>query len=247
MLNLWEKLEPKERLTLLAIYGLSVLLAGIVGYGWGGGGNSPTETANAPMTNSPAPTDEMPANVETIDLSQPNPAPESESQVTANTTASQPETELAVHVSGSVQSAGVYQLPAGSRVVDAIQKAGGVKPNADLDALNLAEPLTDGQKIYVPRKGEVPPSTVVASTGRTASAPSGTLASSAPAPRFPININRASVDELETLPGIGRVLAERIVEYRQRNGGFQSVDELLEVRGIGPKKLEDIRPLATVR
>ena len=138
-----------------------------------------------------------------------------------------------VDVAGWVRHPGVYEFATGARVIDAIEAAGGARPGAMLEALNLAAPLADGSQILVPREGEtgtVPP--VAAGSGSVA----GTL----------VNLNIASAPELETLPGIGEVIAQRIVDHRTANGPFASVDQLLDVSGIGDAILESIRELVTV-
>jgi competence protein ComEA len=143
-----------------------------------------------------------------------------------------PAITLIVDVAGAVHDPGVYEFAEGDRVIDAIEKAGGPMPKADLSLLNLAAPLTDGTQILVPKAG--PPGAVVPGGGAPGSA--GGL----------LNINSASATELETLPGIGEVLAATIVEYRDQNGPFASVDDLLDVSGIGPATLEEIRDQVTI-
>ena len=133
-----------------------------------------------------------------------------------------------VHVAGSVATPGLYRLNAGSRVQDAIEAAGGPADGADVHALNLAELITDGQKIFVPAAGQP-----------------GVAAPAGPQPAGKLNLNTATQEQLEELPGIGPVLAERIVQFREREGGFQSVRQLLEIEGIGPKKFEGIEDLLT--
>ena len=151
---------------------------------------------------------------------------------------------LVVDVVGAVARPGVHELPAGSRVADAIDAAGGFTADADRIRLNLAEPLTDGSRVWVPAFGEMSgPDLVPVVTG----AGSGIGAGGDPqAGSGPVDINAADAASLESLPGIGPSLAEAIVEHRRRNGPFASVDELIEVSGIGPVKLEQIRPRATV-
>ena len=141
---------------------------------------------------------------------------------------------LAVHVAGAVARPGLYRLPAGSRVADALALAGGKLPRADVDRLNLAAKLTDGQKVMVTRRGEPVP---VEISGTTA-APGGAAAGSdggAPggAPPEPIDLNAADLAALDSLPGIGPATARAIIEERTRRGGFRSPRDLLRVPGIG--------------
>lgn len=138
-------------------------------------------------------------------------------------------TSVVVHVCGAVKRPGVYSLPAGSRVYEAVEKAGGAKGQAQLEGVNLARHLTDGERVYIPHRGE------------SFSTPS-TL-SQTPL----IDLNRATVKELESLPGIGEELARRIIEYREENGSIQSVEELLEVKGIGEGKFEEIKDKVCVK
>lgn len=144
-----------------------------------------------------------------------------------------------VHVAGAVVHPGVYSVPAGARTDAAVAAAGGVAPDGDPDALNLAAPLVDGQRVYVPVLGEVDPAAL------PAIAPAASAAGSAPAPG-PIDLNAASAADLETLPGVGPATAAAIVDDRTRNGPFASVDDLDRVPGIGPAKLAALRDLVTV-
>jgi competence protein ComEA len=148
-----------------------------------------------------------------------------------------PPPALLVHAAGAVRRPGLYSLASGARVADAIEAAGGPVGSGDLDALNLAEPLTDGSKVEVLRRGEVPPlaPTVPAAPG----------AASTPAAAT-VDLNLADQAALETIPGIGPVKAAAILEYRAQIGSFESVDQLLEVSGIGPATLESMRPYVTV-
>ena len=147
-------------------------------------------------------------------------------------TSPSPTVTLIVDVAGAVHQPGVYEFGEGDRVIDAIERAGGQLPKADLSLLNLAAPLVDGTQILVPKAG--PPGAVGADPG-TGSSAGGLL-----------NINTASATELETLSGIGEVLAATIIEYRDQNGPFTSVDGLMDVSGIGPATLEEIRDQVTV-
>jgi competence protein ComEA len=141
---------------------------------------------------------------------------------------------LIVDIAGAVRRPGVYEFREGDRVIDAIHAAGGATPKASLDALNLAAPLADGVQILVP---------VVAPA---AAPPPGSGAVAGATPAALVNVNTASATDLETLPGIGEVIAQRIVDYRTQNGPFAAVDDLLDVSGIGDAILGDIRDLVTV-
>jgi competence protein ComEA len=144
---------------------------------------------------------------------------------------------LSVHVAGAVEQPGVYQLPRGSRVQDAIEAAGGLRTDADPQTLNLAARLEDGSQIYVPAEGEDRPASV--STAQSSAAEDTS-------PLYPININTASVEELQLLPGIGESKAESIVEYREANGLFASIEDIMEVSGIGQSTFDEFKELITV-
>jgi competence protein ComEA len=135
-------------------------------------------------------------------------------------------TPVVVDVEGAVRRPGLYRLSPGARVADAIAKAGGATRAADRAAVNLAAPLVDGGQVVVPRRG--------------ASVPGATDAS---APDGPLSLNAATLDQLDALPGIGPVTAQKILDYRQAHGSFTSVDELDAVSGIGPARLETLRGL----
>lgn len=143
--------------------------------------------------------------------------------------------ELVVHVAGAVIRPGIVHLAVGARVVDAIEAAGGVADDADLDQLNLAAPLGDGVQVRVPHQGETVPSPISpASIG-----PGGGAAGAPPVPTV-VDLNRATAAELEQLPGIGPSLAAAIVTWRTEHGPFKRIDDLLEVPGIGPAKLASL-------
>jgi competence protein ComEA len=145
---------------------------------------------------------------------------------------------VVVHVAGWVRRPGVYELTEGRRVIDAIELAGGARPGADLGGLNLAAVLTDAQQVVVPKEG--------ATAGFPATGTSGVPSSSASPVEALVNVNTATPGELETLPGIGEVLAGAIVAYREEHGPFSSVNQLLDVSGIGEVTLEEIRELVTI-
>jgi competence protein ComEA len=136
---------------------------------------------------------------------------------------------FAVHVAGAVARPGLYHLPAGSRVADALALAGGKLPGADLDRLNLAARITDGQKVLVTRRGDPVPIEVPGPGGGEGSAVGAATA----APAEPIDLNAADLAALDSLPGIGPATARAIVEERARRGGFRSTRDLLRVPGIG--------------
>ena len=159
-----------------------------------------------------------------------------------------------VHVAGSVKNPGVYRLKYGSRINDGIVAAGGATSAANLDVINLATVLNEGEQIYVPKRGEKPhvitnrpqPSGPWGATGGvTSGATDAGDANNSTVPQI-ININLASVVELEQLPGVGPTTAKAIVAYREKNGAFLKVEDLLKVRGIGPAKLSEILPRARV-
>lgn len=167
-----------------------------------------------------------------------------------STSAARAEPHVVVHVAGAVARPGLYRFSTGTRVGDAISRAGGARGDADLDALNLAEVLVDGRQVRVPRKGEGPTAGLASGgSGGTAGASSGggATGSSTSGPQAQIDLNTASATELDALPGIGPVLAQRIVDHREKNGPFTSVEGLREVDGIGPKKFESLQGSLAVR
>jgi competence protein ComEA len=144
-----------------------------------------------------------------------------------------PSDRVAVHVAGRVRRPGLVRLPAGSRVQDAIAAAGGATSGADLDAVNLARKLTDGEQVRVTGPGDPPPP------------PEPGAATTPGTPSAPLDLNTATVEQLDTLPGVGEVTAGRIVAYRSAHP-FTSVDELLEVPGIGQRRFDQLKDLVTV-
>jgi competence protein ComEA len=150
---------------------------------------------------------------------------------------------LLVHVVGQVRRPGVVRLPSGSRVLDAVTAAGGAMPSADLNHLNLARVLADGEQIVVPKPGEAVPG--VAGTQGAGAGSAGQGSASAAAGAL-VNINTADAAALDALPGVGPVLSQRILDWRTAHGRFSTVDELGEVSGIGDKLLAQIGPKVTV-
>ena len=146
---------------------------------------------------------------------------------------------LVVHVAGAVAGPGIHELATGSRVADAIEAAGGLVPQADAARINLAAPVVDGERVYVLAVGEEAPPAAV---GTTPAAPGA-----GPAPvAGPVNLNTADAAALDSLPGVGPATAAAILEHRAKVGAFASVDQLLDVPGIGEAKLEALRDLVTV-
>jgi competence protein ComEA len=159
-------------------------------------------------------------------------------------------TRIAIHVVGAVQQPGVYHLVVGARGDDALRAAGGPTRDADVRRVNLAAPLMDGQQFVVPRVGERLTTTVPPSGGGFDSGPSGVSggntgngASNTP---LLVDLNQATVAELDQLPGVGPSTARAIIDHRTRNGPFASVDDLLAVRGIGHAKLAELKPFVRV-
>ena len=159
---------------------------------------------------------------------------------------------ITVHVAGAVKNPGVYRLKYGSRINDGIVAAGGATSAANLDVINLATVLNEGEQIYVPKRGEKPhvitnrPQVGGAGGAGGAGGVAGAGGGANSAVPQLININLASVVELEQLPGVGPATAKAIVAYREKNGAFLKVEDLLKVRGIGPAKLSEILPRARV-
>jgi competence protein ComEA len=143
---------------------------------------------------------------------------------------------LMIHVDGSVQQPGVYPLSRGSRVQDALLAAGGMTGEANTAAVNLAAPLRDGEKLHIPAQG----------TPFAPRAPAYEEETAQPNLVGPVNLNSASLEALENLPGIGPTRASQIIAYREQNGGFQSIEEIMEVSGIGPASFERLKDWITV-
>ena len=141
-----------------------------------------------------------------------------------------PSSRVVVDVVGAVRRPGLYRLAQGARIADAITRAGGATAKADLAQVNLAAPLADGEQVVVPRRG-------------AADVPLGAGSASPGGPADPVQLSTATLEQLDSLPGVGPVTAQKILDYREKHGAFQSVDELDAVPGIGPKRLEQLRDL----
>lgn len=176
----------------------------------------------ATTANAPPPTADL--------FAEPDTLPEDQSEADRD----QPNDSIVVYVSGAVQRPDVYRLPVEARIKDLVLAAGGMSSAADAEQINLAEQLRDGQHIHIPRQG--------------AAAPGDTAALPAPSNDAGglVDLNRASAEELDALKGIGPALAQRIIEHRETNGPFESVEDLREVKGIGETLYNAIAPLVTV-
>jgi len=172
-------------------------------------------------------------------------APTTPSDPTAATPSPSAATEVVVHVVGQVRAPGLVRLPAGARVADAVDAAGGLTGEADTARTNLARLVVDGEQLVVPRPGE---EVVAASPAPAAggAGPAGAASAGAPTAAGPVSLASATLAELDALPGLGPVLAQRILDWREEHGGFSSVEELGEVAGIGDTLLERLRPLVGV-
>jgi competence protein ComEA len=168
-----------------------------------------------------------------------SPAREEATSLTVGLKEERTTARLKVHVVGAVARPGLYEIDAGSRVADALEKAGGATPAADLNQINLAAKLADGQQLAVPEKG------APAGAGTAAGGPDSTggagAANASSGANQPVNLNSATVDQLNALDGIGPKTAQKIIDYREAHGGFKSIEELMEVPGIGPAKFEQLR------
>jgi competence protein ComEA len=140
---------------------------------------------------------------------------------------------VVVDVAGAVRRPGVYRLPQGSRITDAIARAGGMSAHAEAASVDLAAPLADGEQVLVPAS--------VAGAGAVAAAPAGS--SAGPSASAPVDLNTATAAQLDALPGVGPVTAQKIVDYRQQHGPYTSVDDLDAISGIGPAKIANLKGL----
>lgn len=167
--------------------------------------------------------------------------------------------KIIVHISGAVKQEGIVELEENSRIADAIEKSGGLKENAETKEINLAYKLEDGMKIYIPTKEEVQNKQNLEvnqenqyiyegtkENGSQVNNPQGNSEPKETNRNKKVNINKASQEELDSLPGIGPSTADKILEYRKQNGNFKSIEDIKEVSGIGESKFEKIRDMITV-
>jgi competence protein ComEA len=203
------------------------------GVAWVRAGIAPSAPASgSPASSAHASTSSEPAR---------EPSTSGPANVTSTTTGA-----IVVDVVGAVRAPGVVSLPASARVIDAIRAAGGAVAGADLTRLNLAAKLADGARVAVPRAGQPPPAIDPGAVSGGGDPSDGSTASGPAAASGPVDVNTATLEQLETLPGIGPTLAAAIVQERERNGPFQRVDDLTRVHGIGPGRLSQLRDSVTV-
>ncbi|MHA7156092.1 helix-hairpin-helix domain-containing protein [Arthrobacter sp. TMN-50] len=241
-------------LTLSIAFGLFVLRGApsseVTSVALGAPVSSQPNTGGAPGSSRATPSGVPPPGERVGSVSTAGPSPPAPVQGTSDPAGVEAPQLLLVHVAGAVARSGVVELVSGSRVFEALELAGGALPEADLAAINLAAPVQDGQQIRVPLQGEAPPGGSVP----LVSGGSGNDAAGAEAPALKgstatsgiVNLNTADLDELDTLPRIGPVLAERIVQWRTDHGGFTRPEDLDAVPGIGEAMLAALIPLVTV-
>jgi competence protein ComEA len=159
--------------------------------------------------------------------------PPRSARIVAEQARPQSEPKLVVHVVGAIRRPGLYRLREGARIADALARAGGATRKADLSLVNLAAPLADGVQVVVPKR----------LSAAAAAAAAGSSEAASGAAQGPVHLNSATFEQLDALPGIGPVTAQKILDFRDQNGGFASVDELDAVPGIGPARMEQLRDL----
>lgn len=211
------------RISLRALTTTALCLVALLGVWW-------VVTATASSRSAPDSPSAGRSSVAPLRAASPAPSSIADTPAAAGTSAS-----IVVHVSGAVRHPGIVRLPAGARVFQALEKTGGALDTAELDALNLAEPLQDGRKVHVPRHGDSAAAPASGQVGDDGNAGTSQTAS--------VRLNTASEEQLMTLPRVGKVLARRIIAWREQHGPFTRIEDLDAVDGIGPRLLEQLTPL----
>ena len=183
-----------------------------------------------------------PAGGEPLVLAAASPSPASPAAAASPSAAA----DVVVYVCGAVKSPGVVRVPAGARVADALALAGGPEARAELDGVNLAAKVVDGQQIVVPERGATVAGSSAGAASASASGSASAAGGSATAPGAPVNINTASLEELDTLDGVGPATAQKIIDYRLTSGPFKVVDDIKNVSGIGDAKFAAMKDSITV-
>lgn len=165
-----------------------------------------------------------------------------ENQVEEQNSNAKQEEKIIVHITGEIEKRGILELPVGARIADAITAAGGATDNADLDQVNLAYELQDGQKIYIPSKEDKEIAYITSKSGDNV-----IVGENSQGVNQKVNINQAGQEELQELPGIGPALAMQIIQYRNTNGKFSKIEDLQNVKGIGDAKFNNIKEYVTVK
>lgn len=183
---------------------------------------------------------------EPVPVAEPVPAATPVEPAAGPAATSTPAATLRIHVVGAVRTPGVHELETGARVIDAVDRAGGLTPDAAPGELNFAQPLADGQQVWIGNRGEPGGEVRAPGVGDAPAADPGDGGGAPSGEGGPVNLNTAGAAELQELPGVGPTTAQKIITWREENGGFRSVEDLLEIRGIGEKTFAELAPLVTV-
>lgn len=223
---------------------LFLITLGVVGFRLSEAGSQSGELK--PLASLASPGVASPSSVGSREPSEPGPAASADARPVepvpeAQAVDAQPQGKVWVHVVGAVKRAGLYELPSGARANDALKKAGGATASADLSAVNLAAQVQDGQQLRIPRKGEAAEAVSPEASGSGGAASPGTR----PGAAATVRINSASGVELETLPGVGPALAQRLMQWRSEHGRFRNAADLDAVPGIGPAMLAKLKPVVS--
>lgn len=243
-----DKLDKKQKIILIIIGIVLVIIIGIIGFIITKEENETQIDLSSLLSEEERKNLENENNQKNIENIANTQNTEQSSNNLDNTESNLQENKIIVHITGEVKKTGIITLKEGARIADAIKEAGGTTNEADLDQINLAYQLQDGQKIYIPSKKNKEKNEtkeyITSESGNNVIIQENTSEKGGKSSK--VNINKATQSELETLPGIGEAMANRIIEYREQNGKFQKVEDLKNVKGIGDAKFEKIKELITV-